>query len=364
MASLVGRLAEAAVPLAVLLVARDRSGSVAGAGASVAALGIGFAVTTPVLGRLLDRLGVRRLLPVLCATHGAALIAIAGTGVRLPALALVAGATTPPLSAVLRAAWLGRLRDERSRTFVLGVEALVVEASFVLGPAAVSLLLLTATPATALVVLAGMTVVGGLGFTAPAGAAPAVVASGADVLGPLRSPGVRTLLAATAAFGIGEGVLQVAVVGAAGPQLAGVLLTTAAGASVAGGLLYVRRRHTDAARDFAAAHLAMAGGFVLVAVASGSDAALAAGLLVIGLAGSPVPITNSRLLALVSERRHATESATWLVVAVVVGGAIGSSAGGEVVERLGVPPALLVGATALTAGGAIAAARRASLRRP
>jgi predicted MFS family arabinose efflux permease len=333
----------------------------ADAGGAVAALGAGFALAAPAHGRLLDRVGARRVLPLVTAVHVGALVAGGLTGTAAAGLALLAGATTPPLSALMRASWIDRVGDEDERAFVLGIEAVAVEASFVVGPAAVSLLLLVADPAAALLVLAGMTAVGALAFVAAAPAAPsAPVPVGAA--GPLRSAGVRTLLAATTAFGVAEGIVQVAVVGATGQHLAGVLLTTAAAASVGGGLLYVRWRRGDAVLDFSAAHLAMAAALVLAAGAAGSDAALAVSLLGLGIVGSPVPVTNSRLLARVTARRHATEAGTWLVVAVVVGGAVGSGAGGWIVEHVGAPPALLIGAVAVAVGGGIAWWRRSSLR--
>jgi predicted MFS family arabinose efflux permease len=273
--------------------------------------------------------------------------------------ALCAGATTPPLPALMRATWIARLAHETERAFVLGVEAIAVEASFVLGPAVVSLLLVATTPAAALVVLSGVTAAGALGFATVSCASPSEPAP-PGLLGPLRSRGVRTLLATTVAFGVAEGIVPVAVVGATGERLAGVLLTTAALASVGGGLLYVRRRRGDSVRDFAGAHLAMATALVVAAAAGRSEAGVAVALFILGLVGSPVPITNSRLLARVTEPRHATEAGTWLVVAVVSGSAAGSVTGGWVVEHADAPPALLVGAAAMACGAGIAWGRRRS----
>jgi hypothetical protein len=263
----------------------------------------------------------------------------------------------------MRATWIDRVVDEGERAFVLGVEAVAVEASFVLGPAAVSSLLVVATPSTALLVLAGAGVAGNLGFVAAATGAPTRAAAPVGALGPLRARGVRTLLAATVAFGVAEGIVPVAVVGAMDERLAGVLLTTAAGASAGGGLLYVRRPPGDAVLHFAAAHVAMGVTLVLAAVLSPSDAGLAVAVLVLGLAGAPVPVTNSRLLAGVTAPGHAAEAGTWLVVAVVTGSAVGSATAGWLVEHGGVPPALLVAAVVVAVGGAIAWRRRATLRR-
>src|SRR3954454_5303803 len=61
-AGFAGRLPSAMVPLALLLMVQQTTGSYAVAGLASATHGIALAMTAPVLGRLADRRGPRRVL--------------------------------------------------------------------------------------------------------------------------------------------------------------------------------------------------------------------------------------------------------------------------------------------------------------
>lgn len=339
---------------------RDRSGSFADAGAAVAALGLGFATVAPVQARLLDRLGHRRVLPALAVVHVAAVIALdLGAGSPL-ALAFVAGAASPQISASMRGVWQRHVDDSDDRLFVLGIEAVAVEVTFLVAPAAVSLLLVAMEPAAAMVVLSGLTAVGSAAF---AWSAPSVVAAVASPwsVGPLRSPGLRALVAATVAFGIADGIVQVAVPSASTEQGAGLLLTVIGVGTVGGGLLYTRTAGRDAVRDFAVAHVALAAALAATAVLTASTATLVVALLLVGLAASPVAIANSRLLARVTDHHHAIEAYAWLVVAVAAGGAVGAATGGWLVDHLDVTVPYVAASVAAAVGGGVAWAWRDSL---
>ena len=62
LAGFAGRLPSAMVPLALLLMVQQTTGSYAVAGLASATHGIAMAVMSPVLGRLADRRGPRRVL--------------------------------------------------------------------------------------------------------------------------------------------------------------------------------------------------------------------------------------------------------------------------------------------------------------
>ena len=111
LAVLISGVGGGAIPLALVLLVREQSGSFAAAGAVVAALGVAVGVFNPIRGRLVDRKGHRRTLAPLALVHACALVALVALAVRdaptwaLVVMAVVAGAAPAPLMSSLRALW-------------------------------------------------------------------------------------------------------------------------------------------------------------------------------------------------------------------------------------------------------------------
>src|SRR5919202_4528246 len=104
LSSVVGRLPISMVPLALVLLVQQVRGSYAVAGLVTGAYALGATLGTPVLGRLVDRLGQPRVIGIAGALSaallaGLALTASAGAGDPvLLALATGAGLAAPPLA--------------------------------------------------------------------------------------------------------------------------------------------------------------------------------------------------------------------------------------------------------------------------
>ena len=100
-ATTIGRLPFAINGLAVLLFVREQTGSFAIAGLTTGMMALGSAIGAPLAGRLVDRRGVRMVVPLAIA-HASALLAIWALGaadapaVALAVTAFVAGAAFPP----------------------------------------------------------------------------------------------------------------------------------------------------------------------------------------------------------------------------------------------------------------------------
>ena len=359
MASVLARTEDGALPLVLLIAVHERSNSFAEAGLSVAMYGFGAAILSPAQARLADRFGHRRVLPTVTVLH---LAGIAGLAMAAPvagAASFLAGAAHPQVSGIMRSGWIRAVADADDRSFAIGVEALTLELVFLVGPALVSAALIPWSPWAAMF---GFVAVGAAGSVLLAFSLPVTrVSASRAVSSPLKSPGLRTLMAATMAFGVADGIVQVAVPAAAGAELAGLLLTLVGIGTVGGGAAYLRLADRDSARDFPAAHLAMATVLVGASALLKMAVPFAAVLFVLGLAAAPIAITNSRLLARVTDDDHATEAYTWLLVSVVIGGAIGNFSGGWMVEHAGIVLALGSAAVTVGLGGAIAGIRRASL---
>ncbi len=249
--ALVGRIPEGMIGLSLVLLVRSVTASFASAGTVVAAFGIGSAVGGILQGRRIDR---TRQTPVLVGcglVHPAALVlVVVATQHRalalMVALAAVAGVSAPAFTPCMRALWSSLLQDDRQRHAAFALEAVVVEATFLIGPALVAGLLTAVSPATALLAAAGMSGTGALAFAA-SGASRRWRGQGAppSLAGPLASAGVRTLLVAAFLFGAGDGLLQIAApafaVDRGAPALAGLLLAGMSVGSLVGGAVYGAR---------------------------------------------------------------------------------------------------------------------------
>jgi MFS family permease len=357
-ASVAGRLPEGMLGLAVVLLVRQAAGSLGPAGAATAALLAGQAAGGIAQTRLIDR-GRQTPLLVACGLlHPAALALLtlcAAWRAPLPLLtltALLAGLTTPQLTSCARAVWSQLLDDERDRQAVFALDAVALEGIFLIGPVLVAGLVVLASPAAA--VLCGA-LLAGAGTLAFAAAGPSRAwrgrAAGRSLAGPLRAAGIRTILLATLLFGIGDGMVQIAMTDYAarwrGPGLAGVLLAVMALGSVAGGVCYGLRRWPGRPwRRLLVLHALLALGLAATAASAG-PAMLVALLALSGLVIAPLATEGGLLTAAMAPPGTVTEAFAWSVTAVVTGIAIGAAAAGQLAAAAGFRPTMLAAAGAI-----------------
>ena len=128
------------VPLATVLLLHQISGSYAIAGITAALVAAGDAASTPVQGRLVDRLGRGRVLIPTAAVHVAAVAAVlmlARKGAPAAAVAVcacVAGIGMPPVSGSIKAIW-PQLVGQDHLPAAYTVESLLQQVIFLSGPA-------------------------------------------------------------------------------------------------------------------------------------------------------------------------------------------------------------------------------------
>jgi len=153
------------------------------------------------------------------------------------------------------------------------VDALLFEAAFIAGPLAAAVLIAGVSPESALVVAAGGTLVGTLGFVAssPRRRTRGPARSDRRLLGPLRVRGLRTILLATFPVGVLFGGFDM-MAPAIGDELAsdqsvgGLLIALTAVGSAMGGLWWGIRPAMTPDRGYVRAACLMPLGLVLVAV--------------------------------------------------------------------------------------------------
>ena len=171
----VGRLPIAMAQMGTLLLVAGTTGSYGVGGAAAGALAVANAVGSPLAGALADRVGQRPVVLVQSVMGGLGLlllVALADAGVD-PVLVVVsaalAGFTMPQIGPLARVRWRPITRNSGHRQphlmdAAFSYEGAADEASCVLGPALLGLLVVLASPQAALVVAAGILLVFGCWF--------------------------------------------------------------------------------------------------------------------------------------------------------------------------------------------------------
>jgi predicted MFS family arabinose efflux permease len=338
---------------------RATTGSYPLAGVAAGAFGIGTAVSAPLAGRALDRLGQRRVLPLLAAAFGAVLTVLLTSAGHLPAAALavlagLAGMTRPPVEAGLRALW-PRLVPAAALDTAYALDSTVQEIIWIAGPLMLSALLAAGGPRLPLLACAVLSVAGTAAYVLSPRLPAARRRGPRPDGGPLRSSALRVLLGAAACYGVAVGVLNLALVayatGHGGTAWVGVLVAVWGAGSLAGGLAYGSRRWRAPVQRRAAACLA-AFGMALLPLAAAPGLAVLAVLLIV--AGAPLSPWLGSLSAAVQRAVPPTavaEAFTWSFCAITVGIAAGSAVGGALIQAGG-PRASFLAAGGLCVAGA------------
>jgi MFS family permease len=368
-----GRLPFAIVPLSIILLMREQGYHYGQIGAVVAAEALAVALTAVLVGRLVDRVGMTRVVLATGALTTLALCAetiaiLAGAAPwLLVALAALHGGSIPPISASMRSLWARLVPDETLES-AYAFDAIQLELVFVLGP------LIAAGLATAISPAAGMLLCTAFYVTAAVGFATAPAAREARVneqvertrAGALRAPGMRTLVFAGAITAISFGALEVALPAFAereGSRAAvGPLITLWSLGSLVGGMWYgARSWRAPAARRFVILMGLLGLGCAPLAFAP-SIGVMGALLLVTGLALAPMATTEYALVDALAPAGTATEAYSWQIVATVAGAAAGSLLAGVLAEHASVEWALATPTIACAVGFVVAVIRRRSLR--
>ena len=360
LASVVGRLPISMVPLAVVLLVQQVRGSYSVAGIVTGAYALGATVGTPVLGRLVDRLGQPTVIAVAGSLSAVFLVALALTAAGgagdplLLALAVGAGLSAPPLAATMRGAWRTALPGEPERLAAYALDAVSVEFVFVVGPLLVGLMLTTTPPAAPLLVTAGLLAVGSLSYSRagavrewrpephPEGHAPART--------PLADRGVRTVLLSALLVAVGFAHIDLSIAATArealgDPGRVGLLFACIAGGSTLGGLFYGSRSwHVPERLRLPISLAGVCVGLAAVAVLLGGieGRPRAPGLPLLGtllfaagvfIAPGLIAVTN--LVDALAPRSRLSEAQAWVSTSYTGGGAAGTAVAGLLVDRGG-----------------------------
>jgi MFS family permease len=361
-ASLVARLPRGMASLAVVLLVHAATGSFAVAGGAAGAMAIGDAAISPVQGRLIDRLGQRRvLLPsaVLYLLVLSALAAAAATHsppALMIGLAGIGGMAYPPISASMKTLWPVLVGGELLQT-AYAIESLIQQSFFFLGPLLVSMLVAFASAKIAVVVTGLLAFAGTVAFVAsPASRAWRGGGRERSLAGALADGGVRVVVAVTLVQSIVFGTLYVAIPAFAarhgGANAAGMLLAVMNAGALAGGLVGAARVTSQRAVDRYLRLSALLAISIAPLLLARSLTAMGLLLVVAGLFVAPTAAASYVLIDLVSPDGYRTEAFTWMSTAVAAGGALGSTVGGALTDYASVEATLLFAVASCGAGAA------------
>jgi MFS family permease len=361
--SLLARLPIGINALAIVLYLRERTGSFAIAGVVSGMLAAGSAFGAPVQGRLVDRVGARRVLVPLALVHAIGLGAIvAFAELDAPTVVLIlcgfiSGFAIPPTSSVLRSMWTDLL-EPRLHQAAYALDSTLIEIVFISGPLLTAAIAAIFSPAGALIVSAIAVVVGNTVFTAlpPTKHVEPEEAHERHLLGALSSPGVRTLVLISLPTGVALGILEVGIPafsraeGAA--DAAGVLLAIWSFGSGVGGLLYgTLPRRAGLYRTHLLVAWLLPLTLIPLAIAP-SVWVMALLVLPAGCCIAPLLATRNELVGGVAPPGMRTEAYTWPITSFVGGIAIGAALAGVLVEGPGWRTAFVIAAS-FAAGGAL-----------
>ncbi len=359
LASVVARLPISMAPLAAVLLVQQVRGSYAVAGLVVGAYALGATVGTPLLGRLVDRLGQPRVIGTAGTVSAALLAALALAAAgragdpALLALATGAGLAAPPIAATMRGAWRVALAGERERFAAYALDAVAVEFVFVVGPLLVGLLLVTTPPAVPLLVTAALLAGGSLAYSRTAAARawrPEPHPETGRAPNPLADRGVRTVLLSSLLVALGFAHIDLSIAATArealgDPGRVGLLFACIAGGSTLGGLWYGSRTWSVPERlRLPASLVGVCAGLAAVAVLLGGVegrvrapalAPLAVLLFAAGVFIAPGLIAVTNLVDALAPRSRLSEAQAWVSTTYTGGAAAGTALAGLLVDRGG-----------------------------
>jgi MFS family permease len=379
-AGVIGRLPMSMYGLGTVLLISAGSGRYGLAGTVSATSALGNAFCAPQLGRLVDRLGQRRVLVPICMIFA---LSVAGlvTAVRLGfpdwtlfAFGIVGGATMPQLGPMARARWSVLLAGTSRLHTAFSIESIADELCFIVGPAAVTVLATQVDPGAGVATAAICCLGGTLWFAAQRATEPPVkepgnrpgepgsrravgggIRRGVQGAGALRpgghrgvvprgrysfaAPGLVVLVPAYLFLGSMFVSVDLSTVDFAARSgykpLAGLILGCYALGSATGGLWYGSRSWRAPAWKRLAVTLSLTVAGVCTFWAMPDLLVLAIVIYLCGLTIAPTLIAGYSLLESTALPGRATEAMSWLGTGISVGVALGATAVGFILDAFG-----------------------------
>ena len=361
LASFLGRLPMTMTLLALVLVGKEVTGSVA-VGAQLAGVAtVTAGLAAPLRGRQLDRGGLRIGLQRAAIVTGVVLLAEAGAAVAdaplavFYVLAALQGIALAALSGGFRALLVPVVPPEdlpRANT----LEAVFIEVAFVAGPSIAGVLALLVGPVGVLLAMAAAA----FGSALLTGGLPDVEPGEHGIAAaPWRAPGARPVYLLAFGMGMSLGLLESAVparaeaLGLAAASAGPLLALVAVGSAVGGLFAAARRDHRSHQVRVAVALLFALALLNLAVAATETIVPLGAALLLLGAPIAPLNALGAMRLQDTVPPTRLGEGFALYTAMILVGAGLGQSITGQTLDNVGAQ-ALLAAAGAVPAAAALA----------
>lgn len=366
--TLTGRLPNGMVPVAILLLVADQDGSLATGGLLCALYGLAGAIGQPVLGRMVDRRGQTAVTSAAVLTTTVCLLLLPYVhAANRPALAIslvtLAGLSTPPLEANLRALWSSVLRNPVRRRAALALDTGAQGLIYVAGPPLVAALSTLWGPTAALALTAALGLLGAVVVlsSVPSRAWLPSASRGGGFFGPMHHRGLRLLFLAVSGTGFALGSMNVWAVAMADrhhmPLLSGTIPAALSVGSLIGGLLYSRRTWPGTLTAQLRTAAALFGVAWLPLLANPAPLAATALTVLPGLFLTALVTSAFLTVDHLAPTGTTTEAYAWLIASVGVGQAGGTALAGLFAAKPALDAVLPVAGAIFTLA-VLAAARR------
>ena len=352
-AAFVMRLPLAIYPIGLVLIISARDGRYQFAGVLSACYIAGNCVGHPLLARLVDRYGQRRVIHPACVAHVVSVVALAllvraraaDPALVLPAFA--AGLSYLDTGSLVRARWSHVLAGRAELTTAYSVESTLDELIFIIGPLVATLIATQLTPVLVLYLALALVIAGGARLAALRSTEPPPHAASPGRRPPvLRQRGMTLLCVAGAFMGAVFASAEVSMVAFCGQHhhrgLSGVVLAAMAGGSAVAGFVYGARPRT-APLLLRLRHQAIVFA-VLPAVlfAAPNVPALVPCAFVVGLGIAPLLITSFGLIERIAPPGSLTEALAWFSTGLNAGYGAGAAVVGGIADAAGARAAFAV----------------------
>ena len=330
--------------LAMLLFLRETLGNFKVAGYIVGTFFVSMAVSAPILGRLIDRIGPRVPLTVTGILHPLSMIGLLAAtihGATVPVLLAIAAACgifAPPVTILTRTTWRHRFTDDHNRKMAYSIDSIMIEMNFTVGPLLVAAIVATANGRAALATVIAISAAAVLIFFASPilkywkREAPVE----RHLLGPLTDFRLVALFCLTFGLTFCFGLLEVGYPAYATTlnwvAFGGILLALNAIGSAVGGFIYgALQLSMSLERQFSIALAIISLPLFLHGVVD-QHLLFALVAFLAGVCIAPALTAQTLLVTQIAPMKYATEAFTWSSTFIVTGVGAGMATGGAIAE--------------------------------